>query len=480
MELSLDIKRLYTLVGLFFVYCLAAVYFDLLVLLAAPAVLALLWLTITKPKLILYFLAFATPLSVHLIDERVSTTNISLPTEPLIILLFIGVIFKAFSAQKLLVAEVTTILSLLILADFSWLVVTAVNSSIPLISAKYVLMKSWYIVVFYFLLSRYFQNQGMIKKYLWCLIISVIILTLYTMYNHASGGFSREYAYTAMRPFLPDHGMYAACISFIVPILFVFTLHGNSLGYGKILRIVCALLFVYMVIAVALSFTRASWLSLATALLFYLLFLGNVRLKHILMIGAIVVAVIVVNRDSLLIDLSRNKKESDDNIENHLQSVSNVTSDPSNLERLNRWSSAIRLWEEKPLMGWGPGTYTSQYGQFQLPHEMTIISTNAGTLGGVHSEYLRPLAESGIVGLFLYLAFVLYTFVLGFKHQRVLEGSSKYLSLAAFLGLITYFTHGVLNNYTEFDKIAVPLYSFLAILTAIEVAYQHDQKDSKE
>jgi len=38
----------------------------------------------------------------------------------------------------------------------------------------------------------------------------------------------------------------------------------------------------------------------------------------------------------------------------------------------------------------------------------------------------------------------------------------------------------VLNNYTEFDKIAVPLYSFLAILTAIEVAYQHDQKDSKE
>ena len=282
MELSLDIKRLYTLVGLFFVYSLAAVYFDLLFLLAAPAVLALLWLTITKPKLILYFLAFATPLSVHLIDERVSTINISLPTEPLIILLFIGVVFKAFIAQKLLVAEVTTILSLIILADFSWLVVTAVNSSIPLISAKYVLMKSWYIVVFYFLLSRYFQNHDMIKKYLWCLIVSVIILTLYTLYNHASGGFSREYAYTAMRPFLPDHGMYAACISFIVPILFVFTLHGNSLGYGKILRIVCALLFVYMVIAVALSFTRASWLSLATALLFYLLFLGNVRLKHII------------------------------------------------------------------------------------------------------------------------------------------------------------------------------------------------------
>ena len=160
MELSLDIKRLYALAGLFFVYCLASVYFDLLVLLAAPVVLALLWLTITKPKLILYFLAFATPLSVHLVDERVSTINISLPTEPLIILLFIGVVFKAFSAQKILVPEVTTVLSLLIIADFSWLVVSAINSSIPLISAKYVLMKSWYIVVFYFLVSRYFQNKS--------------------------------------------------------------------------------------------------------------------------------------------------------------------------------------------------------------------------------------------------------------------------------------------------------------------------------
>jgi putative inorganic carbon (HCO3(-)) transporter len=479
-NLSLDIKRLYALAGIFLVYCLAAVYFDALGALLLPVAIGMVWLLVVQPKYILYFLAFATPLSVHLIDERVSTVNVSLPTEPLIILLFFGVLFKLLASRSLLLPEVKTILSILILVDFGWLIVTAIFSSMPLISAKYVLMKSWYLVVFYFLLSRYFRDQQMIKKFIWIFISAIVILTLYTLYHHAVGGFSREYAYTAMRPFLPDHGMYAACITFIVPVLFVFAIHGEALGYGKVLRIVCGFLFIYMIIAVALSFTRAAWLSLALAFGVYLLFLLQVRFKHILLLAVVVVGAVLVNLDSLLIDLSRNKNESDDNIENHLQSVSNVTSDPSNLERLNRWGSAVRLWEEKPFLGWGPGTYTFQYGQFQLANEMTIISTNAGTMGGVHSEYLRPLAESGLFGALSYLVLVVWAISLGFKQQRLFSGSAKYLSMAVFLALITYFAHGVLNNYTEFDKIAVPLYSFLAVLTALEVAYQNDKKTSKE
>ena len=187
---------------------------------------------------------------------------------------------------------------------------------------------------------------------------------------------------------------------------------------------------------------------------------------------------VFANMDNLHTDLSRNKNESDDNIENHLQSVSNVSSDPSNLERINRWTSAIEMWKQKPLMGWGPGTYTFQYGQFQLPHQMTIISTNVGDLGGIHSEYLRPLAESGVLGALLFVALVFAAISLAFKHQRVLKGPDKYLSMAVFLGLVTYFAHAVLNNYTEFDKIAVPLYSFMAILTAVELRYQHVKKNS--
>lgn len=478
MNLSLDIKRLYLYAGTFFLYCLAAVYFDLYAALALPVLLLLLWVAFIKPKYSMYFLAFATPLSVHLVDERYSSINLSLPTEPLIILLFIGVLLKLLHAKKLALTEISTVLGILIIADFAWLTVTAVFSTMPLISAKYVLMKSWYIGVFFFLAARYFRSESVAKKFVWSFIVAVVLLCIYTLVVHASGGFSRAYAYTAMRPFLPDHGMYAACISFVVPVLFVFAIHGQSLGYSRALRLLCALLFVFMVAAVALSFTRASWLSLVVSLGLYFVLLAGIRFKYIVLLTLLCVGGLLANIDYLLTDLSRNKNESDDNIENHLHSVGNVSSDPSNLERLNRWSSGIRMWEEKPLLGWGPGTYTFQYGKFQLPHQMTIISTNVGDLGGIHSEYVRPLAESGVPGILLLLAIVIAVFSIAFKHQRVLSGSARYLSLAVFLGLVTYFAHGLLNNYIEFDKIAVPLYSFMAIITAIEINRKYAEKNS--
>jgi putative inorganic carbon (hco3(-)) transporter len=46
------------------------------------------------------------------------------------------------------------------------------------------------------------------------------------------------------------------------------------------------------------------------------------------------------------------------------------------------------------------------------------------------------------------------------------------------LGLVTYFAHAVLNNYIEFDKIAVPVWGFMAILVALQV--WHNQPDQLE
>jgi putative inorganic carbon (HCO3(-)) transporter len=475
-----NIKKLYAFSAIFIVASIAALIFEFYFILLFPLVLAFGFVLVTKPTYILYFLAFSTPLSVHLIEERISTINLSMPTEPLIILMFVGVLLLLVKSKTLNHAELKTALSILILADFTWLIVTSITSEMPLISAKYVMSKAWYLVVFYFLLTKVFKNERVAKIFVWSFIVACFILASYTLFNHAQGSFTRNYAYTAMRPFLPDHGMYAACISFVVPVLFVFTFHGSKFNYSLPFRMVCFGLLLFFIFAVALSFTRASWLSLVIAIGVYFLLRIKFNFKFLVPLVLVVVGVVFANIDSLLTDLSRNKKESDDNIENHLQSVSNVSSDPSNLERLNRWGSGIRMWEERPVVGFGPGTYTFMYGTRQLPHEMTIISTNAGSLGGIHSEYLRPLAESGTLGLLFIVCIAFTVFSLGFKHNRTLTGQSKYLSMAVFLGLVTYFAHGVLNNYSEFDKIAVPLYSFMAILTAIEIKTINDKKDSKE
>lgn len=482
MQFTVNIKLLYVLSLVFILANILLLGQEIYWLLPIPLVILVLNVLVRKPAYILYLLALATPLSVKLSTANESM-SLSMPTEPLIILLFFGLMLYVLQKGRINSRQFTSVLSILLIADLLWLVITATSSTMPLVSFKYVLSKSWYIVVFYFLLTHLFQKQKVVKIFIWCLIISSTVLAAYTLYNHAAGSFSRSYAYTAMRPFLPDHGMYAAAISFVVPPLFIFAVYGKELNYSWITRGFAIGLFAFLVLAVALSFTRASWVSLVVAFGVYVALLLRIKFRYILMLAVGAAFLLSSNFTDIMTELSRNKSESDDNIEEHLQSVSNVTSDPSNLERLNRWSCAVRMWQDKPIMGFGPGTYTFQYGVYQLPHEMTIISTNVGDLGNVHSEYLRPLVEGGVLSFLLFVALVITIFVMGFHQYEQLEGAWKYLSLAAFLGLTTYLTHGVLNNYSEFDKIAVPLYSFLAVMSNRQIALKrskHAETDTEK
>ena len=49
-----------------------------------------------------------------------------------------------------------------------------------------------------------------------------------------------------------------------------------------------------------------------------------------------------------------------------------------------------------------------------MSQEKTIISTNAGDLGNAHSEYIGPLAESGLFGMLTVLAIFGISIYLGF------------------------------------------------------------------
>ena len=53
-------------------------------------------------------------------------------------------------------------------------------------------------------------------------------------------------------------------------------------------------------------------------------------------------------------------------------------------------------------------------------------------------------------------------------YKKAKNKESKILALAATLSVISYFTHGVLNNFLDTDKLAIPVWSCLAIITVID------------
>ena len=146
-------------------------------------------------------------------------------------------------------------------------------------------------------------------------------------------------------------------------------------------RIISMLLITLFTLGTILSYTRAAWVSLAGSMVLYLIYKYKIKFKVLLLLGVSFFIVLGLSWNVLVMDMERNSQESSDKLSEHVESISNVSSDASNLERLNRWSSAWRMFQARPFFGWGPGTYMFQYAPFQMSNEQTIISTNGGNLG---------------------------------------------------------------------------------------------------
>jgi O-antigen ligase len=467
----------YLIVGVFVVACAAALAMQWYAVALVPLLPLAVYTLMYKPEWLWYGLFLAVPLSINIKDLG-GGFGLAIPTEPIIFLLVAGLAIKIAGGNGVPQNILKHPLSIIIMVDLTWILVTSISSTMPLISFKYLISRFWYILLFYFItVSIGLKDKRAFQKAFTLMLVTTLILVAYTLRTQAEGGFSRSWAYAAMRPFLPDHGMYGAFISFFIPPLLVVTLFPRKFSLSPIASVITGGLLAYLLFAVGVSYTRASWLSILASFAIFGCLLLKIQFKTLIIGGVLIAGGALLFQDQILTELSRNKKESDDDIENHVKSVSNISSDPSNLERLNRWSSAYRMFLDKPVLGFGPGTYTFQYAPYQISSEMSIISTHAGDQGNVHSEYLRPLCESGFLGLLTVLAIVLFSTWMGFDtYYRAQDPYVKYAAMAILLGLMTYYVHGFLNNYIEFDKLAIPFWSFNGFLTALHMRARRQQE----
>jgi O-antigen ligase len=128
------------------------------------------------------------------------------------------------------------------------------------------------------------------------------------------------------------------------------------------------------------------------------------------------------------------------------------------------------MFKERPVTGWGPGTYQFVYAPFQRSKEKTIISTNFGDMGNAHSEFLGPLSESGAIGMLIVITLVVVILNRGLRvFNQTKDPETKMLAMAALLSLITYYTHGTLNNFLDTDKLSVPVWAITGLIVALDI-----------
>lgn len=471
MTKDFTLKYLYvisaTLIGLLAI----AFYFELPpVLVALPFVLLIGYCFIFRLDVLFWMVAFLAPLSIGLENLDFASIGMFLPTEPILL----GLLLIAFG--KTLFSK-TNSLTLkhpffaLFLVYFLWIGFTTITSTNPVVSLKYLISRMWLIIPIFFFGLQLFKKVENIKRFLWLYLAGFTIVIVYTLTRHASFGFSEQAGHWVMSPFFKDHTSYGAIIALLFPLVIVLFQMSKRESVTRFFLVLLSLLFA---VALYYSYTRAAWASVIGGLGVWFLVKYRIKWKY-LFLGAFGFAIfIMANYVNLSYTLKKNESEhATEDLSERIQSMSNITTDASNLERINRWVSAINMFEEKPLVGFGPGTYAMEYAPYQDPQKKSIISTNFGDMGTAHSEYLGALSEMGLPGMLIFIALV---FVIFYKaitlYYRIVDPELKRIVLALIVGLSTYFAHSALNNYLDTDKAAVPVWGFCAIIMAIELYHK--------
>jgi O-antigen ligase len=423
---------------------------------------------------VMIFITFLTPLAVNLKSEDFGL-GISIPTEPMllgVLLVFMLKLLLDGGYDKRIMRHPV---SIAIVINLVWIFITTFTSEIPLVSIKFLVSRLWFVVPFFFLIILMFRERKYMKMFNWAYVIPLMIIIFYTLFNHSTHGFDKPSSNMVMKPFYNDHTAYGAAIAFFLPVFLGFVL---SKIYHRPSRIFAVVVLTVLVTGIIFSYSRAAWISVAFALGVYLIIAFKIKFRWVGLALVILVGVFYVFRYQFIEKLEKNKQDSSTDFIEHVQSISNISSDASNLERINRWASAMRLFKERPIFGWGPGTYQFVYAPFQRSKEKTIISTNYGDMGNAHSEYIGPLSESGVLGMLTFTAIVLITFYTGLRvYKRAKDKEIKVLSLVVLLGLTTYYVHGIMNNFLDTDKSSVPFWAFTAMIVAMDIYHTADRDD---
>ncbi|MBK7233937.1 MAG: O-antigen ligase family protein [Saprospiraceae bacterium] len=420
-----------------------------------------------NPDFLWFFLAFAVPISVNPSDSDFSGLSLSLPAEPVLIFLLALFIYYVISKKDIDTRIFRHPLSSLLYIYLGWMLVTCVTSTDFVVSIKFFLAKLWFIFPAYFLSFYFIKSENRIHQFIFLFSVSLTLVALYNSVNLAGHNFEDKPSQWTMRPFFKDHTVLGAALAMCIPL----TLAGFRQSGGDVIkRLFYPAAFIIMTFCLVITFARAAWVSMFSAILLYFIFLLKIRFKYLLTVLLMVVCYLVINLETILRDLEHSEVASSEDLIENLESVTNISSDQSNLERINRWASAFAMWQERPIFGFGPGTYMFEYAPYQLKNNRTEISTNFGDVGNAHSEYLGAMAEGGFPAMVLVFLILIFTFYYALKAFR--ESNSKtdriWISAAA-CGLATYYTHGFLNNFLDTDKAAVLFWFLTSVIVYFDI-----------
>ncbi len=263
-----------------------------------------------------------------------------------------------------------------------------------------------------FLLAIMFvRKKDCLLKLAGILVVSSIINDVYCIFQWINGSFRPDGFLRIMST--------AGMLSIGVPVLALFFVCAN-----RKIKYYLGLALAISSLTAIFNNTRGAWVAIMVTVVVICVLYAKSKIKALALLGAVLIGLSLVSYNVEWIHV-------------RMVSITNITDDRSNKERLYLWTSSRNMAADYPLTGVGSGNFGRQYHEkYMLPEAKEPDLIHA------HNLFFHELAEHGYPGGIAFIIWVLGTLVYCVRGWHKEKNIGYLFLMTIFLGLM-------LNGLTE-------------------------------
>jgi O-antigen ligase len=291
----------------------------------------------------------------------------------------------------------------------------------------------------YLLLSDVVKTKRQAQRCMWIIILATLIPLAVGLYQATAGGRSYAvlgYSYNRINATFAHPATYGMFLIFTVAPLLALYFETKKLET----KVLWTALLLLMMISALLTYIRIAWIALLSAVTIIL------SRKNRFLLAVVLVAVVVL---ALSVPSLRTRIGSVLTQDTKLT----MSQDPSTRFRVLAWNLALELFAQRPILGAGMGSY--------FPASAQLFSEATSP----HNEYLRVLAETGVVGLALFV-WVLFAIVRFSQkaYRSLTDPFFRSLALGALGASVAFVVLCVTDNPLVYHSVSIYFWALLALV----------------
>ncbi|MDI6642129.1 MAG: O-antigen ligase family protein, partial [Elusimicrobiota bacterium] len=299
-----------------------------------------------------------------------------------------------------------------------------------------------------------------LKTLIWVMILSSSITFFYGIMQSLNMDFVNWQISPSERIWssFGNPNFFAGYLVMIIPLLLGYI----AVQFG-IKRVLLICILTAALCCLLLTFSRAGFVGVFAAIVIYLYLVSNKKVKiwlkritvaTVLIVGILSTVSIFIQKSD--IEAIKPNQNIVTGIFRTLKSIANIE-DPNVKARLRYITTALKMFTERPLFGFGPDSFSIVWRKYMTKELSKLTGNRLANPGYVHSEILQVLATQGIIGLVAYVLLIVSILRLSLRveceaiqHKLSLQSAELFPHILA--GIVASIFGIFVNNQVSFHS----------------------------